>query len=78
LRRNEANVVAEWLDLASDMMRARAGLETDKARGQIDKPAHKLAARYLDAHGDGAASVEADEVEGVLADIEADRGDGFG
>jgi hypothetical protein len=53
-------------------MRARAGLEADKARGQIDEAAHQLVARYLDAHGDGAASVEADEVEGVLADVEAD------
>ena len=71
-------MVAEWLDLASDMMRARAGLEADKAGRQIDKPVHKLAARYLDAHGDGAASVEADEVEGVLANVEADGGDGIG
>jgi hypothetical protein len=39
---------------------------------------HKLAARYLDAHGDGATLVEADEVEGVLANVEADGGDAIG
>jgi hypothetical protein len=69
------NVVPEWLNLARDAMRARAGLQADKAgRRQIDKPADKLVARYLDAYGDGAALVEADEVESVL-DVEADRRD---
>jgi hypothetical protein len=57
-------------------MRAGASLQTEKARRQIDETAHQLVARYLDAQGDGAALV--DEVEGVLAEIEADRGDGFG
>ena len=35
--------------------------------------AQRDGARYLDAHGDGAALVEADEVEGILADVAADR-----
>ena len=78
LRGDQANVVPEWLNLARDVMRARAGLQADKAGRQIDKPAHKLVARYLDAHGDGAALVEADEVEGILADVEADRRDRIG
>jgi hypothetical protein len=34
--------------------------------------------RYLVAHGDRAALVETDEVEGILADVEADRGDRVG
>jgi len=34
--------------------------------------------RYLDAHGDGAALVEADEVEGIFADVEADGCDRIG
>ena len=59
-------------------MRARAGLQAEKAGREIDKPAQQLAARYLDAHHDCAALIEADEVEGGLADIEADRGDGIG
>ena len=78
LRGDQANVVPEWLNLARDVMRARAGLEADKAGRQIDKPADKLVARYLDAHGDGAAFIEADEVEGVLADVETDRRDRIG
>jgi len=59
-------------------MRARAGLQADKAGRQIDKSADKLAARYFDVQGDRAALVEADEVEGVLTDVEADRSDGIG
>jgi hypothetical protein len=45
---------------------------------QVDKPADKLVARYLDAHRDGAELVEADEVEGVLADVKANRRHGIG
>ena len=59
-------------------MRARAGLEADEAGWQIDEPAYELAPRYLDAQGDGAALVEADEVKRVFADVEADGGDGIG
>jgi hypothetical protein len=59
-------------------MRAGSGLEADKAARQIDKSAHELIARYLDAQRDGAALVKTDQVEGVLADIEPDRGDGIG
>ena len=53
-------------------------VSADKAGRQIDKPADKLVARYLDAHGDGAAVIETDEVEGVLADVEADGSDRIG
>src|SRR5215470_17380522 len=75
---DEANVVAEWLNLAGNVMRARACLQADKAGRQIHKAADKLVARYLDAHRDRAALVEADEVERVLADVEADCGDWIG
>src|SRR5262249_62076363 len=78
LRGDQADVVTECLNLACDVMRARAGFEADEAGWQIDEPAYELAARYLDAQGDGAALVEADEVECVLADVEADGGDGIG
>jgi len=76
---DQPNVVPEWLDLAGYVMRARTrpGLEAEKAGRQIDKPAEKLVARYLDAHHDCATLVETDEVEGVLADVEADGGDGI-
>jgi len=70
--------MSECLDLARDVMGARAGLQANKAGRQIDKSADKLAARYFDAQGDRAALVEADEVEGVLTDVETDRSDGIG
>jgi hypothetical protein len=41
---DQVYVVAEWLNLARDVMRARACLEAEKAGGQIDKPADKLVA----------------------------------
>ena len=63
LCRDQANVMSECLDLARDVMRARASLQADKAGRQIDKSADKLAARYFDVQGDRAALVEADEVE---------------
>ena len=68
----------ECLDLARDVIRARSGFEADETGQQIGKAARKLVARYLDAHRDGPALVEADEVERVLADVEADRGNGIG
>ena len=66
--RDQADVVPEWLNLARDMMRARAGLQADKAGRQIGKPAHELIAGYLGAHRDGAALVETE------VDVVADRG----
>ena len=57
---DQANVVAECLDLARNVMRAGSGLEAEKTGRQIGKAARKLVAQYLDAHGDCAAFVEAD------------------
>jgi hypothetical protein len=58
--------------------RSGIGLQAEKAGRQIGEAARKLAARYLDAEPDSTALVEADQVEGVLADIETNRGDGIG
>jgi hypothetical protein len=55
----------------------RAAAGEIRAGRQIDKPADKLVSRYLEAHGDGAALVEADEMKGVLVDVETDRSDGI-
>src|SRR5262245_26020637 len=49
---DQANVMPQLLDLARDVIRARAGLEAEKAGRQIHKPADQLVARYLDAHHD--------------------------
>jgi hypothetical protein len=70
--------VPELVNLVSDMMRARAGLQADKGDRQIDNSVHKLATRYLDAQDNCAALVEANEAESILADVDADRGDGIG
>jgi hypothetical protein len=78
LRREQGDVMPKWPNLARDMMRARAGLQADEAGWQIDKPAHKLLTRYLVAHRDGAGLVETDQVERILADLEADGSDRVG
>src|SRR6516162_8234845 len=57
------------------MMRADAGLHPDQTRLQIGKPRFHLAARPLLPQHNAAAPILADEVERVLADIDADYGD---
>jgi hypothetical protein len=53
------------------MMGADAGLHADEAGRQVGKPGFELPARQLAAQDDGAAFIEADEMEGVLADVDA-------
>src|SRR3954465_14701171 len=43
-RRHQAGVVAKHLELATEMMRADAGLHTDQARRQVGEPRFHLAA----------------------------------
>src|SRR5947209_6867122 len=57
------------------MMRADAGLHPDQARPHVGEPRFHLAARPLLPQHDTAAAILADEVERVLADIDADDGD---
>src|SRR5215467_11491002 len=57
-------------------MGADTGLHANQAGREVGKPGFELAARELLAQNDGAALVEADEVEGVLADVDAEDGDG--
>ena len=66
---------------AAQMMRANAGLHADQAGRQIRKTVLKLATREHGLQDDDAALVEADQVEDILANIDADdgnRGAGFG
>src|SRR5262249_30810588 len=56
------------------MMRADAGLHADQARRHIGKACLDLAARPLLPQHNRAAIIEADYVERVLADIDADYG----
>src|SRR5215467_11080256 len=57
-------------------MGADTGLHANQAGREVGKPGFELAARELLAQNDGAALVEADEVECVLADVDAEDGDG--
>src|SRR5262245_17832916 len=75
LRRDQAHVVSECLDLAGDVMRATTGLEPDQAALEVGKPACELTARNFGSQHDGATLIETDEVERGLANIDADRGD---
>src|SRR5215467_5674150 len=57
-------------------MGADTGLHANQAGREVGKPGFELAARELLAQNDGAALVEADEMECVLADVDAEDGDG--
>ena len=57
------------------MMRTDAGFHADQARWHIGKPCFYLATRPLLTQHDRTALIEANDVERVLADIDADYGD---
>src|SRR3989442_12745223 len=59
-------------------MRADAGLHADPTRRQIGEPGLHLATRPLLPQHDGTALILANDVERVLADIDADYGGGRG
>src|SRR5262249_48937567 len=74
-RRHQSGIVAKRLKLATEMMRSSARLHADEARWQVGKPRFHLAARPFLPQHDPAAPILANEVERVLADIDADHGD---
>jgi hypothetical protein len=57
------------------MMRANAGFHANRARWHIGEPRFDLATRPLLAQNDRATAIEADDVERVLSDIDADDSD---
>jgi hypothetical protein len=57
------------------MMRPDTGFHTDQARRQICQASFHLATRPPLPQHDGAAPILANDVERVLADIDADHGD---
>ena len=61
-------------ELATEVMRTDAGLHADQARRHIGKPCFNLAPRPLLTQYDCTAFIQTDEVERVLADINADCG----
>jgi len=67
--------MSDRLELPADMVSAGAGLHANQAAGDIGEPARELAARRLLLQNDGPTLIEADQMEGVLANVDADRGD---
>src|SRR5205814_8892447 len=65
-RWHQAGVVAKHLELATEMMRADAGLHTDQARRQVGEPRFDLAASLLLPLHDGTALIMTNDVERVL------------
>lgn len=67
--------MSEPAELAREMMRPNAGLHADQARREVSKSRLDLTARPLLAQHNRTALVMADDVERVLADVDADHGD---
>jgi hypothetical protein len=65
--------MAERLKLSAQMVRANAGLHADQTRRQVGKPHNHLATGQFAAQNDVLGAIEPDEVEVVLANIDADR-----
>src|ERR1700721_4012033 len=61
-------------EVATKVMRTDAGLHADQARRHIDEPSFNLATRPLLTQHDCTTAIEADDVEGVLADIDTNYG----
>jgi hypothetical protein len=76
LPRHQLHVVAKREELTAQMMGADTGLHADQARRHVGKANRDLAARQLLPQHDRSALVEADQVERVLTDIDANRGYG--
>jgi len=68
--------VAKAIEFTTEMVRANAGLHADQARRQVGKSGLHLPARPLLAQHNGTTLIVAHDVERVLADIDADDGDG--
>jgi hypothetical protein len=75
--RHQPRIVAVRLELPAQVMRPNARLHADEAGRRIREPSLDLAARKLLAQNDRAIPVETDEMERVLADVDADCCNGF-
>ena len=72
--RDQADLMAESHERARPMMSRRAGLQSDQARGKGFEETWNLAAPQRLAQDDLSTPVHAVELEDVLCDIKADRG----
>src|SRR6266571_722603 len=75
--RHQPRIVAKRLELPTQVMRPDARLHADETEWHVGEPIIDLTARQLLAQNDGALLVEPDEVECVLADVDADCRNGF-
>jgi len=75
LSRDQPDIMAESLELAADVMRAGAGFHADQTGWNIGQAVGELSPGELDPQHDSAALILADEMEAVLAQIDADGGD---
>ena len=78
LGRDEAHVMAERLQLPADVVGPGAGLHADQARWDVGQALSELGTGELDPQHDGAAFILTDEMERVLAQIDAQGGDRSG
>src|SRR4051794_22198508 len=73
-RRHQPRIVAKLLEPAAEMMRADVGFHANQTWQHIRKPRFYLAARPLLPQHDRTALIETNDVERVLADLDADEG----
>jgi hypothetical protein len=73
--RHQPGIVTLCLKFATEMMRADASFHADQAWRHIGKAGLHLATRPLLPQHDGTTLIVAYDVERVLADIDANRGD---
>jgi hypothetical protein len=76
LGRDQAYVMAKRLELAGDVVGSGTGLHADQAGWEVGQPLRELGAGELDPQHDGAALILADQMEAVLAQIDAQGGNG--
>jgi hypothetical protein len=75
LRRDKLRVMAQRQELPAEMMGSDASLHPDQAWRHVRQPDLYLAARVFLSQNDLAAPIHADQVERVLANVDANRGD---
>jgi hypothetical protein len=68
--------MTERLELAADVVSAGAGLHADQAGWDVRQSLRELGPGELEAQHDGTALILTDEVEAVLAQIDAQGGNG--
>ena len=74
LGRDQLHVVAQGQQLAAEMMGADTGFHADQTGWHVGQPSLNLPPRELLVQDNGAAGIQADQVEAVLADVDPKGG----